>query len=36
MKRMKIKLEDLISKGDMSQNLQMEPGDVLVIPESAF
>ena len=35
-KRMKIKLEDLISKGDMSQNLQMEPGDEHVIPESAF
>ena len=35
-KRIKVRLEDLISKGDMSQNLQMEPGDVLVIPESAF
>ena len=34
--RVKVRLEDLISKGDMSQNLQMEPGDVLVIPESAF
>jgi polysaccharide export outer membrane protein len=34
--RLKVRLEDLISKGDMSQNLQMEPGDVLVIPESAF
>ncbi len=35
-KKVRIRLEDLIGKGDMSQNLPMEPGDVLIIPESAF
>ncbi|MCB1630189.1 MAG: polysaccharide export protein [Pseudomonadales bacterium] len=34
--RIKVRLNDLISKGDMKQNLRMEPGDVLIIPESAF
>lgn len=34
--RIKLRLEDLISKGDMKQNVAMEPGDVLIIPESAF
>lgn len=35
-KRIKLRLDDLISKGDMKQNVPMEPGDVLIIPESAF
>lgn len=35
-KKLKVRLQDLIGKGDMSQNLSMEPGDVLIIPESAF
>jgi polysaccharide export outer membrane protein len=35
-KKVRVRLEDLIGKGDMSQNLPMEPGDVLIIPESAF
>ena len=35
-RRIKLRLDDLISKGDMKQNVAMEPGDVLIIPESAF
>ncbi len=31
-----VKLESLVNKGDMSQNLPLQPGDVLVIPESRF
>lgn len=30
----RIRLRDLLDKGDMKQNLPMQPGDVLVIPES--
>ncbi len=32
----KIKLEKLVNSGDMSQNLKLRPGDVLVVPESRF
>jgi polysaccharide export outer membrane protein len=32
----KIKLEKLVNNGDMSQNLKLRPGDVLVVPESRF
>lgn len=35
-KEIKIKLDDLVNKGDMSQNLALKPGDVLVVPESRF
>jgi polysaccharide export outer membrane protein len=37
-KQMKIgvRLNDLIKKGDVSANMPMRPGDVLVIPESFF
>lgn len=31
-----VRLEDLIKKGDVSANIEMRPGDVLVIPESWF
>lgn len=31
-----IKLDSLMDKGDMSQNLKLKPGDVLVVPESRF
>lgn len=31
-----VKLVNLVNKGDMSQNLALKPGDVLVVPESAF
>jgi polysaccharide export outer membrane protein len=30
----KVRLEDLLEDGDMSQNLPVQPGDVLIIPES--
>jgi len=32
----RVKLDDLNNKGDMSQNLALQPGDVLVVPESRF
>ena len=32
----KVKLDALVNKGDMSQNLPLQPGDVLVVPESRF
>ncbi|MEO6185776.1 MAG: XrtA/PEP-CTERM system exopolysaccharide export protein [Steroidobacteraceae bacterium] len=32
----RVRLRDLLEKGDMKQNLPMKPGDVLVIPESKF
>jgi polysaccharide biosynthesis/export protein len=31
---MKLKLDRLINKGDMQQNLLLQPGDVLVVPET--
>ena len=31
-----LKLENLVNNGDMSQNLALQPGDVLVVPESRF
>ena len=31
-----VRLSDLINKGDLSQNLPVKPGDVLVVPESIF
>ena len=32
----KVRLDSLLNKGDMSQNIRMMPGDVLIIPESIF
>jgi polysaccharide export outer membrane protein len=32
----KIKLEALVNGGDMKQNVQLMPGDVLVVPETRF
>lgn len=34
--QIRIKLDRLMNGGDMSQNLPLRPGDVLVIPESRF
>jgi polysaccharide export outer membrane protein len=34
--KLKIKLDSLVNKGDMSQNIELRPGDVLVVPESVF
>jgi polysaccharide export outer membrane protein len=32
----KIKLGDLLNKGDLQQNFELKPGDVLIIPQSMF
>jgi polysaccharide export outer membrane protein len=32
----KVKLDSLVNSGDMKQNLQLRPGDVLVVPETRF
>jgi polysaccharide export outer membrane protein len=32
----RIKIEDLVNKGDMKQNLPVLPGDVLVVPQALF
>lgn len=34
--RMKLRLRDLLDDGDISANVPMRPGDVLIIPESRF
>ncbi|MGH8615786.1 MAG: XrtA/PEP-CTERM system exopolysaccharide export protein [Gammaproteobacteria bacterium] len=34
--RIKVRLEDLLKDGDISANLKIMPGDVLLIPESWF
>ncbi len=34
--RTKVRLRDLLDKGDISANVNMRPGDVLIIPESRF
>jgi polysaccharide biosynthesis/export protein len=34
--QIKVKLDALVNNGDMSQNLALRPGDVLVVPESRF
>lgn len=31
-----VRIKDLLNRGDMSQNVKMQPGDVLIIPESVF
>lgn len=31
-----VRINDLLNRGDMRQNLRMKPGDVLIIPESIF
>ena len=32
----RVRLRDLLDKGDLSQNLPLQPGDVLVVPETRF
>ncbi|MCW3835561.1 XrtA/PEP-CTERM system exopolysaccharide export protein [Sphingomonas canadensis] len=32
----KLRLSDLLKKGDTSANVKLEPGDVIIIPESMF
>lgn len=35
-KEIRVRLDDLVNRGDMKQNIPMRPGDVLVVPESIF
>lgn len=35
-KEIRVRLADLLNKGDMKQNMSVKPGDVLVVPESMF
>lgn len=35
-KEIRVRLADLVDKGDMKQNLPVRPGDVLVVPQSRF
>ncbi len=32
----RVRLEDLLKKGDISANIAMRPGDIVIIPESRF
>lgn len=32
----KVKVSDIINKGTMTQNIELQPGDVLVVPESVL
>ena len=32
----KVRLADIVNKGDLKQNVKLKPGDVLVVPESMF
>lgn len=34
--QIRVRLDALMNNGDMSQNLKLRPGDVLVVPESRF
>lgn len=34
--KLQVRLDDLIKEGDISANVMMRPGDILVIPESFF
>jgi polysaccharide export outer membrane protein len=35
-KQYSVRLKDLIKRGDISANVEMKPGDVLIIPQSVF
>ncbi len=35
-KQYSVRLKDLIKRGDISANVEMRPGDILIIPESFF
>jgi polysaccharide export outer membrane protein len=35
-REIKLKLQSLVDKGDMKQNVALKPGDVLVVPETRF
>ena len=31
-----VRIDDLLNRGDMSQNIPIQPGDVIIIPEARF
>jgi polysaccharide export outer membrane protein len=35
-KQYSVRLRDLVRRGDVSANIEMKPGDVLIIPQSWF
>ncbi len=35
-REIRVRLDNLINEGDLEQNILMQPGDVVIIPESAF
>ena len=35
-KQYSVRLKDLIKRGDISANVEMRPGDILIIPQSLF
>jgi polysaccharide biosynthesis/export protein len=35
-REIKVKLDNVVNKGDMATNIALQPGDVLVVPESVF
>lgn len=35
-KQYSVRLRDLVKRGDISQNVEMKPGDILIIPQSWF
>ena len=35
-KQYTVRIDDLVERADMSANVDMQPGDILVIPESWF
>lgn len=35
-KGIRVRLGDLLNRGDLSQNLELRPGDVLIVPQSRF
>jgi polysaccharide export outer membrane protein len=32
----RVRLDDLVNRGELSRNMRMQPGDVLIIPEAVF
>ena len=35
-KQYAVRIEDLIKRGDVNANVEMRPGDILIIPQSLF
>ena len=35
-KQYRVRLKDLLKRGDVSANVEVRPGDILIIPQSLF